>query len=157
MKLRVKAALLLLALTLAVLGVSNARADEPFRFLVMGDPQFQVPREGAWEATLNYGYEWQSPTWKAMPRIMDGLDAQYFFVCGDIFQYQDGDGTTAPALGVKVTLPGPRAVLPPMSPPWFYSGLSSATCTCWARMRCGYGAVTVICTRLETTTDRAVA
>lgn len=98
MKLRAKAALLLLALTLAVLGVRNARADEPFRFLVMGDPQFQVPREGAWEATLNYGYEWQSPTWKAMPRIMDGLDARYFFVCGDIFQYQDGDGATAPAL-----------------------------------------------------------
>jgi len=78
--------------------VHGAGREEPFRFLVMGDPQFHVPTDDAWEPTLSYGYQWQSPAWQHVPALMKRLDAKYFFVCGDIFEYHDGDGTAVSEL-----------------------------------------------------------
>lgn len=67
---------------------------EPFRFLVMGDPQFRVPRPGIPAQTWNLGYEWPNDVWRELPRIMRRLGAHRLFVCGDIFEYLEGDGTT---------------------------------------------------------------
>lgn len=70
-------------------------ATQPaMRFLVMGDPQFRLLHKGDPAA----GYQWTSPTWARMPALMKQTQIQWFFVCGDLFQYEVGDGSTIPEL-----------------------------------------------------------
>jgi hypothetical protein len=73
-------------------------SQKPFRFLVMADPQFQAPNRYGRPELMNYGLQWTSSTWKAMPHVMRKLAVRRFFVCGDIFEYHDGDGTTVAGL-----------------------------------------------------------
>jgi hypothetical protein len=68
--------------------------DEPLRFLVVGDPQFKVRQPGQ----LEHGYTWQTDMWPGLPLLMRKLQARYLFVCGDIFEFKVGDGTTIPGL-----------------------------------------------------------
>ncbi len=79
----------------AVVRAGEPAAPEPLRFLVMGDPQFRQIRPDPWDDAVYMGYEWQSPAWQSLPQLMERIDADYLFVCGDIFEYHDGDGTTA--------------------------------------------------------------
>lgn len=74
----------------------SAAAVAQYRFLVMGDPQFRIARPG--DKDLVGGYHWTSSTWAAMPRLCERLGARRFFVCGDLFEYQHGDGSAIPAL-----------------------------------------------------------
>ena len=95
---RVRILLVAVVIVLASAVVGRAEREESFRFLVMGDPQFHVPAEDARAATLHYGHQWQSPAWQHVPALMKRLGVKYFFVCGDIFEYHDGDGTSVSEL-----------------------------------------------------------
>jgi len=82
---------LLIFLALACLASAE---DQPLRFLVMGDPQFKLAKPGQPEA----GYVWTSDVWAKLPNLMRRVHAKYLFVCGDIFEYKVGDGTTITGL-----------------------------------------------------------
>jgi len=60
----------------------------------MGDPQFKLAKPGQPEA----GYVWTSDVWAKLPDLMRRAHAKYLFVCGDIFEYKVGDGTTITGL-----------------------------------------------------------